>query len=51
MTIVGDGSQTEIVVAGDKLTSEEQLCKIGSEVTLSHPVKSSRKVLGEKVYK
>ncbi|CAG5119939.1 unnamed protein product [Candidula unifasciata] len=50
VTIVGDGTQDEIVVTGDKLTNEEQLCKIGTEAALPEDIKSSRRVLGKKVY-
>lgn len=51
MTIVGDGTQEQTVVAGDKLTNEEQLSKIGSEAALPKDIKTCRRVLGEKVYR
>ncbi|BFZ09174.1 hypothetical protein BsWGS_12213 [Bradybaena similaris] len=50
VTIVGDGTQEQTVVAGDKLTNEEQLSKIGSEAALPKDIKTCRRVLGEKVY-
>ncbi|XP_059169853.1 circularly permutated Ras protein 1-like [Physella acuta] len=48
--IVGDGSQSEIIVAGDKLKNEEQLKQIGLEAALPQAIKGSRIRLGEKVY-
>ncbi|CAL1543139.1 unnamed protein product [Lymnaea stagnalis] len=50
VTIVGDGSQRETIVSGDKLKSEEELSKIGSEAPLPQAIKGSRRILGEKVY-
>ncbi|XP_005089421.2 circularly permutated Ras protein 1 [Aplysia californica] len=51
VSVVGDGSQAEVTIAGDKLNSEEQLRKEGTELSLPHSVRNSRKLLGDKVYK
>ena len=37
--MVGDGSQTEVIVAGDKLNKEEQLTTEGTELALPKSVK------------
>ncbi|KAI8791606.1 circularly permutated Ras protein 1-like [Biomphalaria glabrata] len=50
VTIVGDGTQREVIISGDKLTNEDMLIKIGTELSLPQAIKSSRHILGEKVY-
>uniref|UniRef100_A0A0B7ACB8 VWFA domain-containing protein n=1 Tax=Arion vulgaris TaxID=1028688 RepID=A0A0B7ACB8_9EUPU len=50
VAVVGDGIQTETIVAGDKLTNEEKLCMIGSDIPLPTSIKASRHILSEKVY-
>ncbi|GFN75620.1 circularly permutated ras protein 1 [Plakobranchus ocellatus] len=50
VTIMGDGSQQEIVVAGDKLGKLEQLDKVTEGLKLPEAIKTTRQVLGDKVY-
>ncbi|XP_064628238.1 circularly permutated Ras protein 1-like [Lineus longissimus] len=50
VNVIGDGSETEITIAGDKLTQKETLFQLASELNLPQAVKASRQILGEKVF-
>jgi len=49
--VIGDGSQTEVTLAGDKLNNEARLTEESKTLSLPSEVKNSRKCLSEKVYK
>ena len=48
--MVGDGKGEELVVAGDKLFSSDQLVKSGKEAALPLPVKDTCSALSRKVF-
>lgn len=50
MTIIGDGSGTPVTVAGDKLTSADDLKAKGSEIPMPGAIQASRGTLGEKLF-
>lgn len=50
MTIIGDGSGTPVTVAGDKLTSADDLKAKGSEIPMPGAIQASRGTLGDKLF-
>lgn len=50
VTVIGDGKETPVTVAGNKLTDKEELVKIGQDLKMPIAVKESRKQLGEQVF-
>ncbi|XP_061176776.1 circularly permutated Ras protein 1-like [Saccostrea echinata] len=50
VTIVGDGSETPVTVAGDKLTKPDDLKEKGSEIKMPGAIKGSRGTLGDKLF-
>lgn len=50
VTIVGDGSGTPVTVAGDKLTSADDLKAKGSEIPMPGAIQASRGTLGDKLF-
>lgn len=50
MTLIGDGHQEVVVVAGERLKSWEELQKIGSNFRLKKTIKESEKVLLQKLW-
>ncbi|XP_022293240.2 circularly permutated Ras protein 1-like isoform X1 [Crassostrea virginica] len=50
VTIIGDGSQTPVTVAGDKLTNADDLRAKGSEIPMPGAISASRGTLGDKLF-
>jgi hypothetical protein len=50
VTIIGDGTQDEVVVSGDKLSSLEQLQAVGDGYLLQTPVATSKDALLRKLW-
>ncbi|KAK3802743.1 hypothetical protein RRG08_012258 [Elysia crispata] len=50
VSVMGDGSEQEITVAGDKLNDVEKLREITQDLKLPNAIKATYKALGEKVY-
>ncbi|XP_062566658.1 circularly permutated Ras protein 1-like [Saccostrea cucullata] len=50
VTIIGDGSETPVTVAGDKLTKPNDLKEKGSEIKMPGAIKGSRGTLGDKLF-
>lgn len=48
--MVGDGSGIPLTIAGEKLNSEDELMRIGSEVRLPDSIASSRDTLGKQIF-
>lgn len=50
VTVIGDGSGIPVTIAGLKLNDEDELTKIGSDVSLPTSITSSRDTLGKKIF-
>lgn len=50
VTVVGDGSGIPLTIAGEKLNSEDELMRIGSEVMLPTSIANSRDTLGKQIF-
>jgi hypothetical protein len=50
VNVIGDGSDTEMTIAGDKLTQTDTLYQLASELKLPQAISSCRLMLGEKVF-
>ncbi|XP_067676660.1 circularly permutated Ras protein 1-like [Haliotis asinina] len=50
VTVIGDGTEEETSVAGDKLTNREVLVKLGKDLNTPKPIKDTRKSLGDKLF-
>ncbi len=50
MQLLGDGKQAELVVAGDKLGSFEQLNEISSKYRIARTVRDAKKDLLDKLW-
>ncbi|GAM23510.1 hypothetical protein SAMD00019534_066850 [Acytostelium subglobosum LB1] len=50
VNIVGDGSQSPIVVTGDKLDNMDQLLEAGSSYKMNSPISKTRQALVKKVF-
>ncbi|XP_046374284.1 circularly permutated Ras protein 1-like isoform X1 [Haliotis rufescens] len=50
VTVIGDGTEEETSVAGDKLTNREALVKLGKDLNTPKSIKETRKCLGDKLF-
>ncbi|XP_048768214.1 circularly permutated Ras protein 1-like [Ostrea edulis] len=50
VTIIGDGSETPMTIAGDKLTSADDLREKGKEIQMPGAIHGSRGTLGAKLF-
>ncbi|KAK3097067.1 hypothetical protein FSP39_006081 [Pinctada imbricata] len=50
VSVIGDGSNDAVTIAGEKLTKIEELEKMGAEIAMPESVVGSRKRLGEKLF-
>eukprot|EP00118_Oscarella_pearsei_P025546 m.308356 g.308356 ORF g.308356 m.308356 type:complete len:751 (+) comp43845_c0_seq1:107-2359(+) len=50
VTVLGDGSGTPLVIAGDKMADKDELMRLGSEANLPQKVGHMGKSLSEKVF-
>ncbi|XP_077868957.1 circularly permutated Ras protein 1-like [Saccoglossus kowalevskii] len=50
VTVIGDGSDTPITLAGDKLYDKENLISFGSQLPLPMFIKETRNVLADKIF-
>jgi len=48
--IIGDGTTDPVVVAGDKLSDENELAKIAASLPLPTSIQTTRASLGEKLF-
>jgi hypothetical protein len=51
VTVIGDGKETPVTVAGSKLTNKDELVQIGKDLKMPVSVKDTRKQLGEHVFR
>ena len=49
--MIGDGKDSPVTVAGNKLTNKEELEEIGKQMKMPVSVKDTRQQLGEQVFK
>ncbi|XP_046583394.1 circularly permutated Ras protein 1-like [Haliotis rubra] len=50
VTVIGDGTEEETSVVGDKLTNREVLVKLGKDLNTPKSIKETRKCLGDKLF-
>ncbi|XP_050393122.1 circularly permutated Ras protein 1 isoform X2 [Patella vulgata] len=50
LLVMGDGSTTDQTIAGSKLDKLEELEKLGAELTLPRPIKTTKQILSNKVF-
>lgn len=50
VTVIGDGKETPVTVAGNKLSNKEELIQIGKDLKMPVSVKDTRKLLGDQVF-
>ncbi|XP_070190102.1 circularly permutated Ras protein 1-like isoform X2 [Littorina saxatilis] len=50
VNVIGDSTEEEVVVSGEKLTDQDALTKVGSELPCPKAIKETRSSLGEKVF-
>ena len=50
VTVIGDGKETPVTVAGSKLTNKDELVQIGKDLKMPVSVKDTRKQLGDHVF-
>ncbi|KAL8595082.1 hypothetical protein ACOMHN_019120 [Nucella lapillus] len=48
--VIGDGTGEVVTVSGQKLTNQEELMKVGSQLPLPKPIQDVRASLGDKIF-
>lgn len=48
--MIGDGTGTPVTIAGDKLTNEEELKRVSSDLAIPDSIKGTRRILGNKLF-
>jgi len=51
VTVFGDGKNNTVTITGDKLSNNDELVKIGSEVALPGSIKDTCKSLSDKLFR